>query len=74
MVRVLETMMRLAHPIMPYITEEIWQKVSPLTEKNGDTIMLQPYPIADQKMIDSEAEKEIEWVMQFILGLRENKR
>ncbi|MGI9316601.1 MAG: valine--tRNA ligase [bacterium] len=73
LVRVLETMMRLAHPIMPFITEEIWQKVAPLAGKSGETIMLQPYPESEQSKIDPAAEKEMEWVMQFVLGVRKIK-
>ena len=73
LVRVLETMMRLAHPIMPFITEEIWQRLAPLAGKEGETIMLQPYPRSEQEKIDPEAEAEINWVMQFILGIRNIK-
>jgi len=73
LVRVLETLLRLTHPIMPFITEEIWQRVAPLTEATGDTIMTQPYPVADLAKIDSNAVQEMEWVMQFILGVRRIK-
>jgi len=73
LVRVLETMMRLAHPVMPFITEEIWQKIAPLAGKDGETIMRQPYPIQQVEKIDNDAEAEIEWVMQFILGVRKIK-
>jgi valyl-tRNA synthetase len=70
LVRVLETLLRLLHPIMPFITEELWQKVAPLAGKSGQTIMLQPYPQPESAKIDSQALQEIEWVKQFILGVR----
>jgi valyl-tRNA synthetase len=67
---VLETLLRLAHPLMPFITEEIWQRVAPLAGIQADTIMLQPYPVADTALIDANAVAEINWVMAFILGVR----
>jgi valyl-tRNA synthetase len=67
---VLETILRLAHPIMPFITEEIWQRVAPLAGIEGDTIMLQAYPVADEALIDNNAIAETQWIMQFILGVR----
>jgi valyl-tRNA synthetase len=70
LVRVLETILRLAHPIIPYITEEIWQKIAPLAGASGATIMLQPYPVADESRIDEKAEAEMKWVMEFIVGVR----
>ncbi|MFZ2407449.1 MAG: valine--tRNA ligase [Methylobacter sp.] len=67
---VLESILRLAHPIMPFITEEIWQRVAPLAGIKADTIMLQPYPVADETKIDNNAIAETNWVMNFILGVR----
>ncbi len=70
LLRVLETLTRLAHPFMPFITEEIWQKVAPMLGQEGATIMKTPYPrLAD---IDSDASslEAIEWVKAFILGVR----
>ena len=67
---VLESILRLAHPLMPFITEEIWQRVAPLAGNNAETIMLQPYPVADEAQIDSNAIAETNWVMNFILGVR----
>jgi len=67
---ILETILRLAHPIMPFITEEIWQRVAPLLGIAGDTIMLQPYPVVDAGQVDADAIAEINWVMNVILGVR----
>jgi len=67
---VLESILRLAHPIMPFITEEIWQRVAPLAGIQAESIMLQPYPVADNSHIDNSAIAEINWVMNFILGVR----
>jgi valyl-tRNA synthetase len=67
---VLETILRLAHPIIPFITEEIWQRVAPLAGIHADTIMLQPYPVADEAQVDTNAVAEVNWVMSFILGVR----
>ncbi len=72
LVTTLETILRLAHPFMPFITEEIWQKVAPLAGVSGETIMLAPYPAA-AGLRDPEAVAEIEWVQQFILGVRRIK-
>jgi valyl-tRNA synthetase len=70
LVRALETLLRLNHPIMPFITEELWQKVAPLAGISGETIMNQPFPLADHDLIDDEAEAELEWVKTFISGVR----
>ena len=70
LVRVLETILRLAHPIVPFITEEIWQRVAPLAGSTGETIMHQPYPTAEPNAIDAAALAEIDWVKQFVLGVR----
>jgi valyl-tRNA synthetase len=55
---------------MPFITEEIWQRVAPLAGVDGETVMLQPFPVADATLVDPAAEAEMDWVMQFILGVR----
>jgi len=70
LVTVLEALLRLAHPIMPFITEEIWQQIAPLAGRSGETIMLQPYPVSRSSAIDQQAITEMEWVMQFIMGIR----
>ena len=70
LVRVLEAILRMAHPFMPFITEEIWQRVAPLAGRDGDTIMLQPYPAADNDLIDVQAEQDIEWIKAVITAVR----
>jgi valyl-tRNA synthetase len=70
LVRVLEAALRLMHPIMPFITEEIWQSIKDLAGVTGDSIMLQPFPVADASKIDSKAVAEIEWIKAFIMGIR----
>ncbi|MFM8333257.1 MAG: valine--tRNA ligase, partial [Candidatus Methylumidiphilus sp.] len=69
LVSVLESVLRLAHPIMPFITEEIWQRVAPLSGQAGPTIMNQPYPQTTEDT-DAEAERDMAWVMGFLLGVR----
>jgi valyl-tRNA synthetase len=70
LVRTLESLLRLLHPIMPYITEEIWQTLKPLTGQTGDTIMIQPYPKANTDLIDEQAQEDLDWVKNFIVGIR----
>ena len=74
LVRVLEATLRLAHPMLPFITEEIWQNIAPLAgitlKPEGDTIMLQPFPVADESQIDAAADADIEWVKNVIVAVR----
>ncbi len=70
LVGVLEAILRLAHPLMPFITEEIWQQVHQLAGKDGDTIMLQPYPEYDGNKVDLEAEADVRWLQALILVVR----
>ncbi|MCP1674994.1 valyl-tRNA synthetase [Natronocella acetinitrilica] len=70
LVRVLEAVLRLAHPFLPFITEEIWQRVAPLAGVQADSIMFQAYPVADESRRDTAAEADIAWVKSFILGVR----
>ena len=65
---VLETCLRTLHPIMPFITEEIWQRVKTPLEIDGDSIMLQPFPVAE--LPDELAEQDVEWVKNVIQGIR----
>ncbi|QFT23576.1 Valine--tRNA ligase [Pseudomonas sp. THAF187a] len=71
LVRVLEVILRLAHPFMPFITEEIWQRIKGQAAVQGDTLMLQPWPVANETRINAAAEGDIEWVKQLMLGVRQ---
>lgn len=70
LVQVLEALLRMAHPFMPFITEEIWQKVAPLAGIDGPTIMLQPFPQADEALLDAGAERDIQWLKDVISAVR----
>ncbi|ALZ83600.1 valine--tRNA ligase [Pseudomonas oryzihabitans] len=69
--RVLEVVLRLAHPFMPFITEEIWQRLKAPAGVQGETLMLQPWPVANEARIDAAAEGDIEWVKALMLGVRQ---
>jgi valyl-tRNA synthetase len=68
---VLEALQRALHPLMPFITEEIWQLAAPLAGRTGQTVMTQPYPTVKEFARDTDAEREIEWIRSFILGVRQ---
>ncbi len=70
LVNVLESILRLTHPFMPFITEEIWQQVAPLCGIKDDTIMLQPFPVQDDTRQDQSVLDDIEWLKTFIVGIR----
>jgi len=70
LVRVLETALRLLHPFMPFITEELWQRIAPLAGKSGATIMQAPWPVADDSKHDTEATAAIEWLKAVMLAVR----
>ncbi|MFQ3209066.1 MAG: valyl-tRNA synthetase [Colwellia sp.] len=72
LVNVLEGLLRLMHPIMPFITETIWQRVQPLSDfsKKGDSIMIQAFPQFNESNCDLQAIDDLEWVKQFIIAIR----
>jgi valyl-tRNA synthetase len=71
LIEILETLLRLLHPLIPFITEEIWQQLAPRAIVDGETIMLRPFPHTIREWQDDRAELEMNWVMQFILGIRQ---
>jgi valyl-tRNA synthetase len=71
LIHVLEALLRALHPLMPFITEELWQKVSVVAGVTGETIMRQPYPVAGEFPGDVSAEAEIAWLQGFVLGIRQ---
>ena len=70
LVQVLETVLRLTHPMMPFVTEEIWQRVAPLAGRTGPSIMLEPFPTLEEDWRDQAAEADVTWIQTFILGVR----
>ena len=71
LIQVLEALLRCLHPVMPFITEEIWQRVAPMAGISGPTVMLQSYPAADDFPHDPNAEIQLQWIMGFVLGVRQ---
>ena len=70
LLHVLESSLRMLHPLMPFITEEIWQKAAPLLGIEGPTIMQQPFPEADDSIIDESVDREVEWIKGVIVAIR----
>ena len=69
--QVLEATLRMLHPLMPFITEEIWQRVGPLAGRSGPTIMLEPYPTAGDFAEDPDASRQVAVVQAVVLGVRQ---
>ncbi|MCL6231660.1 valine--tRNA ligase [Acinetobacter amyesii] len=67
---VMEASLRLAHPLMPYLTEEIWQTLAPKLNIVGETIMLAQYPVAEQALINDQAEADMQWLQGLIGAVR----
>jgi valyl-tRNA synthetase len=70
LITVLDNILKLMHPMMPFITEEIWQQLKPYISHNTDSIMLAAFPAADNTLVDSSIEAEVTWLQQVIIGIR----
>ncbi|MBF0471654.1 MAG: valine--tRNA ligase [Gammaproteobacteria bacterium] len=70
LIEVLETVLRMLHPVMPYLSEEIWQQVVPYSGSHGPSIMLAPYPVSNPALEDQDAEVEMEWLMTVVVAIR----
>ncbi|WP_251977306.1 valine--tRNA ligase [Salinicola avicenniae] len=73
LVQVLESILRLAHPMMPFVSEEIWQRVAPLAgtrASDSDSLMTQPWPESDLSRVDEQSIRDIEWLKGVIIAVR----
>ena len=70
LLRVLDVLLRTAHPVMPFITETLWREAAPLLGAQGPSIMLQPFPVAEDLPADPEAEAAIGWLKGLVTALR----
>lgn len=70
LIHVLDQILKLLHPLMPFITEEIWYKTTKLTNENDNTLMLSHYPQVDEQFINAPIEEELEWLKSVIQAIR----
>jgi valyl-tRNA synthetase len=70
LLEILEAILRVAHPVIPYLTETVWREVAPLLGRTGPSVMLETFPRADASAVDEAAEVELEWVKGVIMGVR----
>ena len=70
LISVLEICLRLLHPLMPFVTEEIWQAIAPFTGKKGNSLMIQTYPHFDKTKKDKHAEHDLIWLKAIVHTIR----
>ena len=68
---VLEALLRALHPVMPFITEEIWQRVGPMAGSRSPSVMVAPWPDATRFAADATAEDDVRWIQALVLGIRQ---
>lgn len=66
----LESVLRLAHPFLPFLTEELWQNIPTSVRASGDTIMLQAFPVTDDSLINEVAHADVDWLKKVVTGAR----
>ncbi len=71
LIKVLNEMVSLLHPIIPFITEEIFEQCNTILSKDKSSLMSEPYPEVDTQLISEKAEAEIKWLQTFVLGIRQ---
>jgi valyl-tRNA synthetase len=71
LVVVLDTVCKLLHPLIPFVTEELWLELGRRLDKERPTVMLEPFPDAEDFESDDNAVAEIEWLKTFIVGIRQ---
>src|SRR5690554_4663105 len=67
----LDALLKLLHPLIPFVTEELWLKLAAAMGTKGDTIMLEPLPRPEVYVVDDEAEQEIDWLQRFVVAIRQ---
>ncbi len=71
LLKVLNEILTLLHPIIPFITEEVYEQCCALTGKDSESLMTQAYPEVESDLISTQAEEEVQWLQTFILGIRQ---
>jgi valyl-tRNA synthetase len=69
--RVLDALLRMLHPLIPFVTEELWLQLAAKTGMAGDSVMIEPLPSAEDFAADDEAEREMAWIQLFVVGVRQ---
>lgn len=70
LIHVLDQILKLLHPMMPFITEEIWQRTTKMLSDSDETIMLSAYPQVDEKLINEPIEEELDWLKKIVQSIR----